>query len=219
MALVVGLGNPGPRYQGTRHNAGFLVVAELARRWNTSFAADKIAARARAGEHRLLMPLTFMNLSGRAVQAEMTRQGYGPGDLVVIHDDLDLPLGRLRLKHGGGAGGQKGVKDIAGRIGPDFDRVKIGIGRPPERWTVENWVLSRFKPNEAVLVEAVVGAAADAVEHLLAEGLEAAMNRFNGIDLRPSEEVPAAANDDDVTPDGTGGDALSAGDQPNLPET
>lgn len=219
MALVVGLGNPGPRYQGTRHNAGFLVVDELARRWNASFSADKIAARARAGDHRLLMPLTFMNLSGRAVQAEMTRHGYTPADLVVIHDDLDLPLGRLRLKHGGGAGGQKGVKDIAERIGPDFDRVKIGIGRPPERWTVENWVLSRFKPAEADIVEDVVAAAADAVEHLLAQGLEATMNRFNGVDLRAPTEVSGAANDGDATSNGAGDDAPSESDQPNLPDT
>lgn len=204
MALVVGLGNPGPRYRGTRHNAGFLVLDELFRRWDVDPSADKVAIRGRAGEHRLVKPLTFMNLSGRAVQAEMTRYGIPPDDLIVVHDDLDLPLGRLRLKVGGGAGGQKGVRDITERIGPDFVRVKVGIGRPPERWTVENWVLSRFRPEELALVDEVATVAADAVERILAEGIEAAMNAFNGVDLRAAE--PA-----DDEPD----EAL---DQPNRPE-
>lgn len=187
MALLVGLGNPGPRYQGTRHNAGFLVLDEIFRRWGVDPSADKVAIRGRTAEHRLLKPLTFMNLSGRAVQAEMTRHSISPADLIVVHDDLDLPLGRLRLKHGGGAGGQKGVRDIVQRIGPDFVRVKVGIDRPPERWTVENWVLSRFRPEERELVDEVVAVAADAVERVLSEGLEAAMNAFNGVDLRAGD--------------------------------
>ena len=190
MALVVGLGNPGPRYQGTRHNAGFLVVEELARRWGVTLTGDRLARRARHGTHRLLEPWTFMNLSGRPVQAEMSRLSLGPGDLVVVHDDLDLPFGRIRVKRGGGAGGQKGVRDIAARIGSDFIRVKVGIGRPPHRWTVENWVLSRFREDEQDLLQEVVGLAADAVDLLLADGLDAAMNRINGVDLRGPQETP-----------------------------
>ena len=226
MALVVGLGNPGPSYRGTRHNAGFLVLDELARRWGASFSSDRVAERARSGDHRLLKPLTFMNVSGRAVQADMSRHGISPADLVVVHDDLDLPLGRLRLKHGGGAGGQKGVKDIAERIGPDFHRVKVGIGRPPERWTVENWVLSRFREDERPLVDDVVAAAADAVEMLLAEGLEPAMNRYNGLDLRDPPEpppnddaaAPASAGTEDASADTAAPDGPAVDDQPNRPE-
>lgn len=206
MALIVGLGNPGPRYRGTRHNAGFLVVDELARRWGVELTEDRLAARGRSGSHRLLEPKTFMNLSGRAVQAEMTKHAVSPTELVVIHDDLDLPLGRLRAKHGGGAGGQRGVKDIIDRIGADFMRVKLGIGRPPERWTVENWVLSRFRPDELDLLDEVVSTAADAVEFLLERGLEEAMNRYNGVDLGPAEDVSET--------NGSGSDP-----QPNLPDT
>jgi PTH1 family peptidyl-tRNA hydrolase len=153
-----------------------------------------------------------MNLSGRAVQAEMTRNGVSPGDLVVVHDDLDLPLGRLRLKAAGGAGGQKGVRDIAERIGPDFVRVKVGIGRPPERWTVENWVLSRFRPDEQELLHDVVATAADAVERLLAGGLEAAMNAYNGVDLRADALAGAGESPGSEGPD------EDSEDQPNRPE-
>ena len=197
MALIVGLGNPGPRYAGTRHNAGFLVVEELARRWDAPFRPLGRQAELARGEppfaaHRLLKPTTFMNLSGRAVQAARSSIGGAGDPLLVVHDDLDLPLGRLRFKRGGGAGGQKGIKDIIGRIGPDFDRLKVGIGRPPARWTVENWVLSRFADDELALVEAVVAAAADGVETWLAGDLDAAMNRVNGVDLRPSEPDDAA---------------------------
>ena len=237
MALVAGLGNPGPRYQGTRHNAGFLVVDELARRWGSTFTGDRLAKRARHGSHRLLKPWTFMNLSGRAVQAEMARLAIAPADLVVVHDDLDLPLGRIRIKRGGGAGGQRGVRDIAERIGPDFARVRLGIGRPPERWTVEHWVLSRFRPDEEELVVDVVALAADAVELLLAEGLDAAMNRINGSDLRAPEPGATAENASDVrrptrsaAPDRGSRDASpqrdradggndAADDQPNRPDT
>lgn len=180
--LIVGLGNPGPKYGETRHNAGFLVVDELARRWSLSFKKARLAEEAK-GESLLIKPTTFMNLSGQAVHAYMTKLGLKPESILVVHDDLDLPLGRLRLKKGGGAGGQRGVKDIASRIGPEFARLKLGIGRPPERWTVENWVLSKFREDEAALLGEVVGAAANAVEQVLSEGLMVAMNRVNGLEL------------------------------------
>ena len=182
LEIIAGLGNPGPQYQGTRHNAGFLVVDELARRWHLSFRKARQAEEAK-GDLTLIKPTTFMNLSGQAVQAYLTKASIKPSGLLVVHDDLDLPLGRLRLKQGGGAGGQRGVKDIISRIGPDFARLKVGIGRPPERWTVENWVLSKFREDEKTLLNEVIGAAADAVEQVIAEGLTLAMNKVNGLEL------------------------------------
>lgn len=184
MRLVVGLGNPGPRYAGTRHNAGFLVLDELARRHAATFRSGRDGQEARLGRLRLLKPGTFMNLSGSAVQAAATRGGVRPEEIVVVHDDLDLPLGRLRVRVGGGAGGQKGVRDIIDRIGPDFARLKVGIGRPPSRWTVENWVLSRFADDEADLLARTIDAATDGLETLLRDGPEAAAARINGLDLR-----------------------------------
>lgn len=183
MRILAGLGNPGPRYRGTRHNAGYLVLDELARRWEATFRRARDADEARVRDLLLLKPRTFMNLSGRAVQAALTRAGLPPASLLVIHDDLDLPLGRLRLRRGGGAGGQRGVRDIIERLGPDFTRLKVGVSRPPEGWTAERWVLSRFAEDERRVLDAVVSAAAATVEILLDRGQEAAMNHVNGVDL------------------------------------
>ena len=195
--MLAGLGNPGPRFRDTRHNAGYLVVDEVARRRGATFRREREAQAARDGQLLLIKPTTFMNLSGRAVQAALTRIGAHPDELLVIHDDVDLPLGRLRFKHGGGAGGQKGVKDIIGRIGPAFLRLKIGVSRPPPGWATDAWVLSRFRADEAALLGRVVGAAADAVEDLLRAGLEGAMNRANGLDLAEADPVPEAQGGDD----------------------
>lgn len=182
--LVVGLGNPGLQYRNTRHNAGFLVVDLLAARHGASLRGERQAEVGRWGNVTLLKPLTFMNLSGGAVQAYATRLRLSPAELLVIHDDLDLPLGRLRFRVGGSAGGQRGVADTVKRIGPDFMRLKVGISRPPAGWKVENWVLSRFREAERPLLERVIAGAADATELLLREGVEAAMARYNGFDLR-----------------------------------
>jgi PTH1 family peptidyl-tRNA hydrolase len=181
--LIVGLGNPGDRYRNTRHNAGFLVVERLALRHGLRFRKSREGETCRLGTVVLLKPLTFMNASGRAVQAAAGAARATPGQILLIHDDLDLPLGRLRFRLGGGAGGQKGVKDTIARIGADFWRLKLGISRPPEGWQVENWVLSRFREEEASLVDAVVEAAVDAVELLLRSEFETAMNSVNGVDL------------------------------------
>lgn len=181
--MVAGLGNPGPRYSGTRHNAGFLVLDELARRRGAAFRQERRAETCRAGGVTLLKPLTFMNLSGQAVQAALTATGTRPAGLLVVHDDLDLPLGRLRFRFGGGAGGQRGVRDIIGRVGPGFWRLKVGVSRPPDGWTAERWVLSRFRDDEQPLLAEVVDAAADALELALTRGPEAAMNAYNGLDL------------------------------------
>ncbi len=190
MRILAGLGNPGPRYRGTRHNAGYLVLDELARRWRADYRRARHADEARARGLLLVKPTTFMNLSGQAVHAALTREGVRPAELLVVHDDLDLPLGRLRLKSGGGAGGQRGVRDIIDAIGPDFVRLKIGVSRPPEDWTAERWVLSRFDDSELDVLERVVARAADAVETLLDAGLVAAMNLVNGVDLAHPDPTP-----------------------------
>ena len=193
--LIVGLGNPGPRYQNTRHNAGFLVLDELARRHALGFRKVKQAEEARWGALRLVKPLTFMNASGGAVQSAMTKHGLSPEEVLVIHDDLDMPLGRLRFKTGGGAGGQRGVADIKSRVGANFHRLKVGISRPPEGWKVENWVLSRFREDERDLLDEVVRHAADGVELMLEKGLETATNRTNGLDLRQPGTLPEEVED------------------------
>lgn len=189
--ILVGLGNPGPKYANTRHNAGFLVVDELARRLSVSMRSERQAEQGRLSaalapggtELLLLKPLLFMNVSGKAVQAAMARTRTKPEGLLVIHDDIDLPLGRLRFKQGGGAGGQRGVASIIGALGADFLRLKVGVGRPPAQWSTENWVLSKFKPDEEELLAEVIHAAADAVELYLNKDLETAMNQVNGLDL------------------------------------
>lgn len=184
--LVVGLGNPGPEYDYTRHNAGQLVIDELARRhswarakrgYEGRYAAGAIAGRP-AG---MLVPTTFMNRSGRSVAAALRGLDLTPADLLVVHDHIDLPFGRLRLADGGGHGGNNGIKSISGLIGPDYARLRIGVGRPTSRDpdAVADYVLERFgEPREQV--QELVTRAADAVEAWLTDGLETAMNRVNG---------------------------------------
>ena len=195
MRIVVGLGNPGPEYAWTRHNAGFFVVDRLAARWDARFRRERQADVAVAAGRGVMLvkPRSYMNLSGGPVQAVLTRHRASVADLLVVHDDLDLPLGKLRFKVGGGAGGQRGVKDISEHLGPDFTRLKIGISRPPAGWVAERWVLARFTEDERAVLDAVIDAAAAAVETLIADGLSAAMNQTNGLDLgaaAASAEVP-----------------------------
>jgi peptidyl-tRNA hydrolase, PTH1 family len=169
----VGLGNPGRSYERTRHNAGFLVADELARRHGGSWRKRKRAEAAPVSFGSrgviLLKPRTFMNDSGSALTA------YGAGDLIVVHDDLDLPPGDVRVKVGGGAGGHNGLRSVIQRLGPDFVRVRVGIGRPPPGGDVTDYVLSRMD----VAVRDAIPLAADAVEAVVEYGPEAAMNRFN----------------------------------------
>jgi PTH1 family peptidyl-tRNA hydrolase len=167
------LGNPGRSYERTRHNAGFLVADELARRHGGSWRKRKKAEAAPVSlgpkNVTLLKPTTFMNNSGSALA------GYKASDLIVVHDDLDLEAGTVRVKVGGGAGGHNGLRSIIQNLGPDFVRVRIGIGRPPVGMSVTDYVLSRMD----TLVRDAVPSAADAVEAVVEEGPEAAMNRFN----------------------------------------
>jgi len=170
----VGLGNPGRSYERTRHNVGFLVADELARRHGGSWRKRKKAEAAPITlglqDVTLLKPTTFMNNSGSALAGHNRAE-----DLIVVHDDLDLPEGDVRVKVGGGAGGHNGLRSVIGRYGPDFIRVRVGVGRPPPGMGVTDYVLGKM--NSAV--RDAVPRAADAVEAVAEDGPEAAMNRFN----------------------------------------
>ncbi len=186
--LVVGLGNPGARYEETRHNLGFAVVAELAARLSAPFkrcpgqARCELAAAALAGVRLYLArPLTFMNRSGEAVVPLLDYFRLDADALIVVHDDIDQELGRLKIVSGGGAGGHKGVISIAGSLGgeKDFRRVKVGIGRPRFGEEVEAFVLSPFYEDQRELARSAVERAASAVEALITLGDSRAMTDFN----------------------------------------
>ena len=185
MLLLVGLGNPGDKYASNRHNIGFMAVDVVHTRWRfppwrKNFQA-LVAEGTIDGERVLLMkPQTFMNLSGEAVREAAKFYKVAPQDIIAIHDDLDLPAGRLRIRERGGAGGHKGIQSMIVQLGTDaFVRVKFGIGRPPAEWDTADYVLGRFSPEEQPIISQTIGLAADAVEAILAEGTSAAMNRFN----------------------------------------
>ena len=168
------MGNPGRSYERTRHNVGFLVADELARRHGGSWRMRKKAEAAPITlglqDVTLLKPTTFMNNSGSALAGHNRAE-----DLIVVHDDLDLPEGDVRVKVGGGAGGHNGLRSVIGRHGPDFVRVRVGIGRPPPGMGVTDYVLGKMNST----VRGAVPRAADAVEAVLEDGPEVAMNRFN----------------------------------------
>ncbi len=181
MKLVVGLGNPGPAYEGTRHNLGYLAVRQLARELGLPrFRRARHGLAAQSGDAILLLPTTFMNSSGLAVAASLRGRIPKETDLIVVHDDLDLPTGRLRIRLGGSSGGHRGVVSIIEEIGLDrFVRVKIGIGRPPEGVDPVEYVLQRPDEAEADLLREAAGRAAAAARVILGEGVGAAMNLFN----------------------------------------
>ena len=185
MRLVVGLGNPGRRYHGTRHNIGFAVVDELARRAEAVFdhgRANALTARVGRGASSVLLvkPLTMMNLSGEAVLGLVQFYKVDPPDLLVVADDVNLPLGRLRLRARGSAGGHNGFRSIIGLLGTEeFPRLRMGVGRGDPRRELADHVLARFDDDETAGVDESVARAADAVECFIAEGIEAAMNRYN----------------------------------------
>ena len=188
MKLIVGLGNPGREYERTRHNVGFAVVERLAERVGAAFRRNlRVAARScrvapeGGGEWLLVEPLTYMNCSGDAVAPLMRRHGLGPADLLAVVDDAALPAGRLRVRSGGSAGGHNGLKSLIERIGTDeFARVRIGVGRDPAGRDLKDHVLSRFAPDERELIAEAVEKAADAVGVWACEGVDRAMNQFNG---------------------------------------
>jgi peptidyl-tRNA hydrolase, PTH1 family len=188
MLLIAGLGNPGPRYAATRHNVGFRLIDELARQCGVPASAFKARfhgeiASARLGDQELVLlrPQTFMNESGRSVQAACTFYKLKPSDLIVAHDDLDVPFAEVRLKQGGGDGGQRGVRSVTAALGPDYVRIRLGIGRPPPdfRGDVADFVLQAFPSAELATVEQMVTRATEAVSLVTSLGLEKAMNRIN----------------------------------------
>lgn len=184
--LVAGLGNPGPGYSGNRHNAGFMVADLLATRMGVRFRAGKhraaVAEGRLAGQPVILAkPMTFMNASGGPVAGLAGYYRLPPGQLVVIHDELDLPFGTIRLKLGGGDNGHNGLRSLTSSLGSrDYYRVRFGIGRPPGRTDPAVFVLRDFSAAERRELPLLVDRAADAVEALLADGLVAAQNAFHG---------------------------------------
>jgi PTH1 family peptidyl-tRNA hydrolase len=187
-ALVVGLGNPGPEYAETRHNVGVRVVELLAARAGGGrFSkhkanADVLEGRLAGRRAVLAVPRTYMNVSGGPVAGLLRYYGVAPADLVVVHDDLDLGFGVVRLKQGGGEGGHNGLRSISASIGTkDYLRVRFGIGRPPGRQDPADFVLKRFSGAERKELEFAVDLAADAAEALLRDGLEPAQNRFHAL--------------------------------------
>ena len=185
MWLLVGLGNPGSRYARNRHNAGFMVVDELWRRAGAPAPREKLGAQLSeatlAGEHVLFCkPQEFMNCSGLAVQRAAAFWKIPPAQAVVVHDEMDVPFGRLKLGFSGGTGGHNGLQSIIQEWGsPDFARVRFGIGRPPAQWDAADYVLADFADDERRLLPDLIGEAADATETIVKRGLQAAMTRFN----------------------------------------
>jgi len=191
--LIVGLGNPGPTYAGTRHNVGYLVVEELARRHGFPKAKrgydGRCAEGAISGRRVLLLqPTTYMNESGRSVAAALRTLGLPLDHVLVVHDHIDLPFGRVRLMEGGGSGGHNGLKSITGLVSAEYARLRVGVDRPPsyDPDVVAGYVLSRFGESKAD-VAGLVATAADAVELWLDAGLEDAANRVNGLQGRDGE--------------------------------
>ncbi len=184
MKLIVGLGNPGAQYEGSRHNIGFRVVDRFGatnhipiftRRFQAIFGKGRVDSQ----EVILFKPMTFMNRSGEAVQKALHFFQMGPEDLTVVHDDLDLSFGRLRFKKQGGDGGHLGVRSLMESIGTDrFVRLKVGIGRPPAGMDPADYVLGCFEGVEVSIVEGVVDLAAEALRVMVVEGLQTAMNRY-----------------------------------------
>jgi PTH1 family peptidyl-tRNA hydrolase len=184
--IIVGLGNPGTRYEKTRHNVGFDVVREIAAECDVRLEEKRFNARMGkgrvAGEEALLvLPQTFMNLSGDSVGPMAGFYKVAREQVVVVHDDLDLPFGVVKVKAGGGHGGHNGLRDLTKKLGgADFSRVRVGIGRPAGPMDTKAWVLAKWMPEETKTLDAVRKRAGECVEAVLLDGAKEAMNRFNG---------------------------------------
>ena len=185
MKLIVGLGNPGRQYEGSRHNVGFVVLGELARRKEAGpvkakFHGELVETEFEGEKTLLLCPLTYMNQSGLSVQEAKAFYKIPDEDLLVACDDLSLPLAKLRFRARGSSGGQKGLDDIVRRLGTEeFARLRIGIGSPPQGWDWADYVLGKFKAEEKPEIEQAVLKAADAVALWVREGIDFCMNQFN----------------------------------------
>jgi peptidyl-tRNA hydrolase, PTH1 family len=208
--VVVGLGNPGSQYAGTRHNIGWLVVDRLAERagWagkgRQRDASNVLLGRYHGLDLTLVKPLTYMNESGLAVRKVLAREHAPLGELLIVVDDFALPFGKLRFREGGGAGGHNGLRSIIAELGTEkFSRLRIGIGEP-DRHAVDH-VLSRFAPDEQQRLDELLDASVDAVEAWAREGTNKAANRWNTFELRPADESRLAAPGEiDGPPDADG---------------
>jgi len=192
--LIVGLGNPGPEYRDSRHNAGFMVLDEIARRHNLTWAMapvqlpDALVAKKFGAEPVLLSkPLTFMNRSGDAVAALSRYYDVEPVDLLVVVDDIDIPFGRLRTRASGSAGTHNGLRSVVERLGTQFPRLRVGVGRGDARRDLADHVLAKFEPAEREQLESIVTRAADAAEMFAAEGIVKVMNTYNADDAESAE--------------------------------
>jgi PTH1 family peptidyl-tRNA hydrolase len=185
MYLILGLGNPGRRYQFTRHNIGFMVLEKIAAQWEVDLkqkSFDALWNRGKiAGINVLLaMPQTYMNLSGNAARKLLAYFKMDISNLIVIHDDLDLPFGKLRLKTGGGDAGHKGLKSITTCLGSaDFMRVRMGIGKPSDKSRVEDYVLERFGSEEAAMLQQIIQLASEAATEIVLSGMQTAMVKYH----------------------------------------
>jgi peptidyl-tRNA hydrolase, PTH1 family len=194
--LVLGLGNPGRRYERTRHNAGFLVVDRLAARQGVAVERAQLGATVesvRLGDHPVVLakPQSFMNLSGQPAASLRGWYKVENDHLVVVHDEVDLPFGDVRVKKGGGSGGHNGLKDLVEKLGTsEFVRVRVGVGRPPQGWDTADWVLAAFSPAEEEALPEIVDRAADAVVLVVERGVSHAMGEINR--RRPAEAGAAA---------------------------
>jgi PTH1 family peptidyl-tRNA hydrolase len=192
MKLVVGLGNPGPKYEGTRHNVGFAAVDLLAKRHNLQWQAaprgiEALVANWRVGGAILAKPLTFMNLSGTAVVGLLQFYKIERADSLVLVDEVQLETGRVRIRPEGSAGGHNGLKSLIAHLGEDFARLRVGVGRGDSRRDLADHVLSRFDSDEATEVARMTTRAADAAEMFITSGIAAVMNAYNGGDPATTE--------------------------------
>jgi peptidyl-tRNA hydrolase, PTH1 family len=185
MKLIVGLGNPGRKYVGTRHNIGWEVLAGLARKWGAGaprakFEGEVVDVDVGGQKVLLLCPLTYMNCSGGCVQPARDFHKIENGELIVVCDDFNLPLAKLRFRPRGSAGGQKGLQDIIRRLGTDeFPRLRIGVGSPPANWDAANFVLSKFTEGERKTMDGAVATAVQALQDWVSHGIEFCMNQYN----------------------------------------
>ncbi len=184
--LIAGLGNPGREYMNTRHNIGFMVIDHLCGKLDVFLGkvqSNALTAQYKNAEHRIILakPQTYMNLSGQAVSGLLRFYKIPKENLLVIHDDLDLPFGTLRIRPSGGSGGQKGLGSTIERLGTqEFARLRMGIGRPPGRMDAADYVLQPFHANDRQLLDSVLDSAAEAALAFVRDGLETSMNRYNG---------------------------------------
>ncbi len=186
MYIIAGLGNPGTQYEGTRHNTGFSVIDTIAEKAGIPFDFEKYKAICGKGiiegeKTVLVKPLTFMNLSGESISQAVSYYKIRPeNELIVIYDDIDLDVGRLRIRENGSAGGHNGMKNIIALLGTDrFIRVRVGVGAKPAGWDLADWVLNHFSEEDRAVMKDIRKTAADSVSCIIKEGAEIAMNRFN----------------------------------------